>query len=145
MSNFLEVSTAVNQNEELIDVLCKFLECNKNESEILEKMITIKHDILKYLKKFDLVDHLDNTVEIDEITELNATQHKFLLKSQTEEKSVENYFKEKYDIKLNFPRLPLLKIGEKKFIPIEVCKLGLSRRSNLTKDEQAKMVSKIFH
>ncbi|RNA14832.1 argonaute, partial [Brachionus plicatilis] len=136
--NLNKTSAAINQEgKNLIEILCKFLQCSE---QILAQKLNEKWKILDFLKNLDLVDHLNKTVDVIDIFDKNAQQHKFRQKNDPNEISVEEYFYQKYGKKLQYPRLPLLSIGNQNHIPIEVCRLAFGRRSNLNPAEQSKMI-----
>lgn len=144
-----ETSAAINQEgKNLMQLLCEYYKCNENK--LISKMREVKDDektkLLEFLRNFDLVDHLQKPVKIKDLSLNNSRQHRFTLKNQQNQISVEEYFLNKYQKKLDYPTLPLLATEKQNFIPLEVCYLKPTKRSNLNPDEQSKMVIfKIYH
>jgi eukaryotic translation initiation factor 2C len=84
----------------------------------------------------------------------SAKDHKFIWKERNSfgkeqnkgEVSVEQYFRLKYGVKLNYPQLPCLEVGSatnKVYIPLELCKVVSHQRlrRSLTNKERADMTT----
>ncbi|KAK3722082.1 hypothetical protein QZH41_019832 [Actinostola sp. cb2023] len=80
----------------------------------------------------------------------NASTYKFQLQDENEDASkartisVEQYFKEKYNLQLRYPHLPCLMVGQKKnHLPMEVCHMVSSTKRKLTDTQTAEMIKKV--
>ncbi|EMD37096.1 hypothetical protein CERSUDRAFT_84117 [Gelatoporia subvermispora B] len=87
--------------------------------------------------------HLGYTRTVKAVAQITAKQHKFA----TEEYgsvSVEQYFQKKYNIRLQYPDLPLIEIGgqQKNYLPAECCVVLEKQpfRGKLTEEHTAAMI-----
>ncbi|PAV78442.1 hypothetical protein WR25_13242 [Diploscapter pachys] len=81
---------------------------------------------------------------VSELANMNSLTHEFDLESQARRVTVEQYFRERYNIQLEFPGLPLLKLKRKKKSPTEIEKKNkeTEEEANENIKEQRKILSK---
>ncbi|KAI0926490.1 hypothetical protein AcV7_005414 [Taiwanofungus camphoratus] len=87
--------------------------------------------------------HLGYTKTVKTVAKVNARQHKFPAEEYGEV-TVEQYFLRKYNIRLQYPDLPLIDVGGKRtnYLPAELCMIIEKQpfRGKLTDEHTAEMI-----